>query len=73
VDGSEILHQLVVYPVIYWVLYIPGGAAVRMLVEMRLSYVDSSPASSSSTQPSVEVKDVLANHHQQHDDDDDYE
>ena len=33
VDGSEILHQSVVYPVIYWVLYIPGGAAVRMLVE----------------------------------------
>jgi len=28
VDGSEILHQLrlVVYPIIYMVLYIPGGA-----------------------------------------------
>ena len=27
VDGSEILHQLrlVVYPIIYRVLYIPGG------------------------------------------------
>ena len=44
---AEILHQLrlVVYPVIYKVLYIPGGFLARILNHQQLQYISHPPTS----------------------------